>query len=615
MRNLLVLRMFAGFALVAVLLLPYMSWAAATAKQLHAEALRLYSAGDYNGSIDKWKQELKLVPGNKQAMRDIGLAYESLKQYKDAEKWFRDTLAVDPNFDKAHYGLGRVLMAQERYPEAEKEFKTVLMISPNFHEIHNKLGSVYFMQGKQDQAKDEYYKDLADAKSTFRTLSYQNLFFLSVRLAERRKYKESSEVLAALGKYRVIDGNNMENYYDFDKWLISSYKTTFENGEYDRLAGNLENLPRDFGSGKGLRQFADRTLAYCYLLAGKWDKAADATVRLARSARGKEKDKLKGLLRELKSEKPIVTTAPKELPRASKVTIHEYDLGIPASEKSLSSVFAYSRKDYSGLTRGSMRSRKRHRTDYVEDELARINREIAPLGFRLIDTSAIKPEEMRNEHYDLFKDGKLAVPGLSMPFAFSRSGKRFIFLADKYRGQDTPSRGVVVDTGSVRDNPYFVTDYYPMLVGGRLVEIWPFGSKKDKVCHQVKEGDKVLYESSHDVMTMEWLVNFFVHDGHWILEHCPNTVVVDGKSLNEKLGAAEVLNYHYLRGRLFYLFTDKSGKFRVSIDNKTLPQKYDNVHGYSCCEEAMFDPSNHEDYTSYYATKGDKWYYVEAVAE
>jgi hypothetical protein len=97
---------------------------------------------------------------------------------------------------------------------------------------------------------------------------------------------------------------------------------------------------------------------------------------------------------------------------------------------------------------------------------------------------------------------------------------------------------------------------------------------------------------------------------HWVLEVL-GEVVIDGNSLNKELGYDEIFNWRLLKGQPFYFFK-KNNKIGISYAGKTLPQQYDEVMHYQCCEPAMFNPRNFDNLTQFHALRNGTWYYVEA---
>ena len=61
----------------------------------------------------------------------LGLAYGALERHQDAERVFREAIAIHPGYSKARVNLALSLMEQERWKEAETELQTVLETEPD----------------------------------------------------------------------------------------------------------------------------------------------------------------------------------------------------------------------------------------------------------------------------------------------------------------------------------------------------------------------------------------------------------------------------------------------------------------------------------------------------
>jgi len=54
------------------------------------------------------------------------------------------------------------------------------------------------------------------------------------------------------------------------------------------------------------------------------------------------------------------------------------------------------------------------------------------------------------------------------------------------------------------------------------------------------------------------------------------------------------------------------GKIGISYAGQVLPNAYDDVIHYHCCEPAAFNPGRNDSRVWFYARRGDVWHYVEA---
>ena len=110
---------------------------------------------------------------------DRGDAFLNKGRYNEAIAEFQRAIALDPNYEKAHYGIGLVYLHSKRYTHAIDAFQQAINQNPNYKEAHHGLGRAYLKLGDNSKATastnaalriDLYYqsaRELLDAiKST-----------------------------------------------------------------------------------------------------------------------------------------------------------------------------------------------------------------------------------------------------------------------------------------------------------------------------------------------------------------------------------------------------------------------------------------------------------------
>ncbi|MGA2065772.1 MAG: tetratricopeptide repeat protein [Thermoguttaceae bacterium] len=87
---------------------------------------------------------------------DLGTELDQQGRSGPAIDAFQKALAIDPAFEKAHYGLGVALARCGRVDEAVAQYRKVLEINPRHVESHNNLGAILAGQGLLDEAIVHY---------------------------------------------------------------------------------------------------------------------------------------------------------------------------------------------------------------------------------------------------------------------------------------------------------------------------------------------------------------------------------------------------------------------------------------------------------------------------
>ena len=91
-------------------------------------------------------------------LSNLGWAYYNKKEYRLAEKYYQDTLKIEPEFVIALRGLGKTYIAMGRIPEAVAILEKAARNSPRFAELYFDLANAYTLSRKYKKAFDTYKK-------------------------------------------------------------------------------------------------------------------------------------------------------------------------------------------------------------------------------------------------------------------------------------------------------------------------------------------------------------------------------------------------------------------------------------------------------------------------
>jgi tetratricopeptide (TPR) repeat protein len=157
----------------------------------------LYTTGNYPEARDQFLVCLKIQPGYRKALENLGLSYEALQDYPKATQAYLDAIAsektqagpkhaepyafygamlakldqpekaltvleeavaVGPKSFVANYHLGRVLLNLNRIDEAEKYLVTAADLDPKFSRTYYLLGNIRRKQNRRDEAEKYWAK-------------------------------------------------------------------------------------------------------------------------------------------------------------------------------------------------------------------------------------------------------------------------------------------------------------------------------------------------------------------------------------------------------------------------------------------------------------------------
>lgn len=89
------------------------------------------------------------------AYKNLGNAYDGLKQYSDAAEALRRATEIEPSNASAHFNLGLALYNGKRYTDAIESYKTVIKLRPQLAVAHFNLGLTYIATNDKAGAREE----------------------------------------------------------------------------------------------------------------------------------------------------------------------------------------------------------------------------------------------------------------------------------------------------------------------------------------------------------------------------------------------------------------------------------------------------------------------------
>jgi tetratricopeptide (TPR) repeat protein len=89
------------------------------------------------------------------AYKNLGNAYDGLKQYNDAAEALKRAVEIEPTNASANFNLGLALYNGRRYAEAIQSYKTVVKLRPELAVAHFNLGLAYVAVNDKGGARDE----------------------------------------------------------------------------------------------------------------------------------------------------------------------------------------------------------------------------------------------------------------------------------------------------------------------------------------------------------------------------------------------------------------------------------------------------------------------------
>jgi tetratricopeptide (TPR) repeat protein/predicted Ser/Thr protein kinase len=134
--------------------------------------------GNYEKSVNEYRQAVQLEPTNDAAHGGLAYAYEKLGQLDAAEKTFKQAIVVRPNYWATYNWLGLFYQRHARYEDAIAMYSQVVSLAPDSFTGYSNLGGVRILQGKYSEAIPLLQRSLgirntADATSNLGTAYFQ----------------------------------------------------------------------------------------------------------------------------------------------------------------------------------------------------------------------------------------------------------------------------------------------------------------------------------------------------------------------------------------------------------------------------------------------------------
>ncbi len=109
-------------------------------------------AGHYEAAIFLYKKALVSGFNNVDILYNLGIMYHKLKQFKEAEDYYRQVLRIQPDHKKALHNFLAVI-GEESPEKGLKELKQLNKVNPNYSPVLAQIGMIYAKQGNYDEAE------------------------------------------------------------------------------------------------------------------------------------------------------------------------------------------------------------------------------------------------------------------------------------------------------------------------------------------------------------------------------------------------------------------------------------------------------------------------------
>jgi tetratricopeptide (TPR) repeat protein len=139
--------------------------AVAKAKTLFSQGMTQHQQGRLTEAKSFYRQVLKLMPHQADALHMLGVTEFQSKNYAQAVQLISRAKSIRPNNDLIHFNLGNALRAMGQLPKASEAFSAALRLRPDHLDALKNLGNTYKEQNLMDKAIACYDRLLAMSPS------------------------------------------------------------------------------------------------------------------------------------------------------------------------------------------------------------------------------------------------------------------------------------------------------------------------------------------------------------------------------------------------------------------------------------------------------------------
>ena len=120
----------------------------------------LLASGDTSGAYGRFRELADLLPRDVTTRLMAGCAAATLGKVEEAERWFSDAAAIDPDDDDIRHNLGALYIQSGQFEKAARVFEETLARGVADSAVRNDLGVAYLELGEHIKARAQFETSL-----------------------------------------------------------------------------------------------------------------------------------------------------------------------------------------------------------------------------------------------------------------------------------------------------------------------------------------------------------------------------------------------------------------------------------------------------------------------
>ncbi len=151
----------------------------------------------YSTGLPLLTRAVQQKPDLVEAMLEIGQAYQSQKEYAEAQRHYEQALDLRPNYARGQLFLGSCFFSQGKYDKAKERFQLALDADPDYALAHLNVGGVLYQQSDQPGAEAAFKRALALVPEM--GLAHYNLGMLYRAAGRTEELRQTMDFLRSRG--------------------------------------------------------------------------------------------------------------------------------------------------------------------------------------------------------------------------------------------------------------------------------------------------------------------------------------------------------------------------------------------------------------------------------
>jgi tetratricopeptide (TPR) repeat protein len=201
----------------------------------------------------------------------ISYLFNEPRDFGQAEKFFRDAIALAPGEDNYYWSLGDVYRATNRLEQAREYYERAALLDPHDGTALLKLGHVNSFLGRYDEARKDYDRGIATAELANRPFYTSYKLFTWVHAGQSREAVDALEKLSAETDSMGLPEDQRTGAKVFA--LTNAITVSLHAGLHDdtkRVLGELSDVLRANAKAVGTEEFSRIQEAQIAYFAGQF---------------------------------------------------------------------------------------------------------------------------------------------------------------------------------------------------------------------------------------------------------------------------------------------------------------------------------------------------------